>query len=239
MKLISLNVEGITHQTRVLSFLETAAADVLCLQEAPEAFVSKLLQWGYHTTFAPMMIHTGGEETFPEGVLLASREPHNADIHYYYQPQPNIIAFDPTDFRATKAQVVILAQLGEVTIATTHFTWGPDGSAATPEQTADLRALLNYLASKSPHVLCGDFNLPRGHNPLYPELCKHYTDTIPRNYRSSLDGTLHRRGGSPDKAFLFTDYMVDYLFTQPPYTASDVILTFGISDHAAVSARIH
>ena len=65
-----------------------------------------------------------------------------------------------------------------------------------------------------------------------------YTDTIPANYTSSLDKTLHRKGDDPSRAHLFTDFMVDYLFTKPDYQASDVRLEFGISDHAAVVATI-
>jgi endonuclease/exonuclease/phosphatase family metal-dependent hydrolase len=48
----------------------------------------------------------------------------------------------------------------------------------------------------------------------------------------------HRIGHLPEKQNLFTDYMVDYVFTQAPYTAHDVELVFDLSDHAAVVATI-
>ena len=86
--------------------------------------------------------------------------------------------------------------------------------------------------------MCGDFNIPRHYNPLYDELTKYYVDNIPLSYISSLDPTLHYAGSHPDKKMLFDSYMVDYIFTQTPYTATDVRLEFSISDHAGVVAHI-
>ncbi len=238
MKLISLNVEGITHLDKVLPFLETERADVLCLQEAPEQLAVPLSKLGYQTTFAPMDIRQSGQEAFTEGILLASRLPSSARSEYYHRPTEAIVPIDVTNVPGTVARAVIIASVGDYTIATTHFTWSPRGEIASPEQQANMAALLETLAPLPPHILCGDFNIPRQHNPLYTNLTEHYTDTIPAQYKSSLDASLHRHGKNPELKFLFDSFMVDYLFTKGPYSAKNVTLRFGISDHAAVIAHL-
>ncbi len=81
--------------------------------------------------------------------------------------------------------------------------------------------------------------MPRGYNTNYTQFCAHYTDEIPNTYTSSLDRTLHRLGSRSDlNAPIFDIYMVDYIFSQPPYRVTDVSLMFGVSDHAAVQAQI-
>jgi hypothetical protein len=82
-------------------------------------------------------------------------------------------------------------------------------------------------------------NMPRGYNANYEHFIKRYIDTIPKQYMSSLDRNLHRLGSDPDlKSPMFESYMVDYIFSQPPYIVEDVLLHFGVSDHAGVTAII-
>lgn len=238
MKLISLNLEGKRHLDTALPFLETAAADVLCLLEAPEDLQPWLTEHGYFVTFVPMVFRKQDGREFYDGIILASKLAHQAEVFYYYQPAADIVSYDQQDKRGTIAHPVIFATIGDYNLATTHFTWNPVGEIADQNQTTDLKKLLNYLQTKPPHLLCGDFNIPRHYNILYEELTKYYTDTIPPNYNSSLDANHHRAGKDPALEKLFTHFMVDYLFTQPPYTASAVQLEFGISDHAAVIATI-
>lgn len=132
----------------------------------------------------------------------------------------------------------ILCNDGLFKIATTHFTWTPQGEAPSEEQVLSMKAFLEKMQNMEPHIICGDFNIPRTENVLYGELTKHYTDAVPATYASSLDPSLHTLGNTPEKRHLFESFMVDYVFTQPPYTASDVRLEFGLSDHAAVVATI-
>jgi endonuclease/exonuclease/phosphatase family metal-dependent hydrolase len=126
----------------------------------------------------------------------------------------------------------------QYSIGTTHFTWTPDGDKPGFGQRADMKVFMEIVKKLPSHIMCGDFNIPRHHNALYENLTEIYTDTIPEKYKSSLDKTLHRIGHLPEKQTLFNDYMVDYVFTQPPYKASDVHLEFKLSDHAAVVATI-
>ena len=123
-------------------------------------------------------------------------------------------------------------------IATVHLMVTPDGKEI-PAQTASVKKLLKFLDTKEPHILCGDFNIPRGYNTNYHLFTDKYIDTIPHLYTSSLDRTLHRDGNNPElHSPIFDIYMVDYIFSQPPYSVSDVRLEFGVSDHAAVLAQI-
>lgn len=55
-------------------------------------------------------------------------------------------------------------------------------------------------------------------------------DNVPETYRTSIDGNIHRAGPLP--------LMVDCLFTTPGYTAADVVLKDGVSDHMAVAGEI-
>ena len=106
-------------------------------------------------------------------------------------------------------------------------------------QTNSVEKLIALLSNRPAHILCGDFNIPRGYNSNYELITKHYTDTIPSTFTSSLDRTLHRDGSKTNlHTPIFDVYMVDYIFTKEPYQVSDVQLQFGISDHAGVIATI-
>lgn len=241
MKLVSLNVEGKKHPTTVFPFLAAQAADVVCLTEAPEDWCMELEQLGYHTTFAPMLIRTR-TETYVEGVIFASKEPHQAITEYYHGSASDISEYHKGENREAIAHPVIVGSVtidGQVfTVATTHVMVTPNG-LADEHQRQGIRTLLEILNKKEPHVLCGDFNMPRGYNELYAEITQNYTDTVPVTYSSSLDKNIHRLGNSETLTEpIFEKYMVDYIFTQPPYEASEVTLHFNLSDHAAVVGEI-
>jgi len=240
MKLISLNVEGKKHTEIVFSFLMAEQADVVCLQEAPEDWCPQLQSLGYQTTFAPMLIRTRNE-THVEGVIFASKKKHDATTEYYYKSAAEVTDYTKGE-REKLAHPVIIGSviLNDITfsIATTHFMVTKDG-LADDHQRQGLEELLKTLAPKENHILCGDFNMPRSVNTLYPEVTKIYTDTVPDKFSSSLDRNIHRLGSSTTlNEPIFDSYMVDYIFTQEPYVASDVRLVFGLSDHAAVVGNI-
>jgi len=238
MKLISLNVEGTKHVLQVTKFLESQKADVVCLQEVTESMLEILKKLGYHTHFLPYCIHNNELE----GIVITSKLPSQFSSHYYYFPEWGITERDIQNLRETYAQGIVTARIetgtGIYTIATTHFTWNKEGEVASENQRTDMSALLSFTKQLPPHILCGDFNIPRNHNPLYEQLLSGYVDAIPRQYTSSLDKNIHRCGSDNSKAHLFDSFMVDYIFTMKPYTATDVHLVFGVSDHAAVTATI-
>ncbi len=244
MKLVSLNVEGNNHFKRVHSFLRNEQPDTLCLQEAPEYYTETLRALGYTTAFAPVCRETRNGETYNCGLLVGSRLPMTASEQYYVGSRDIITVHRPdigsvaNDVRPYLKATVTDTDGTTYTVATTHLIVTPNGHE-TETQVQHATALLALLKDEPPHVLCGDFNMPRGYNILYDRFTKRYTDTVPSSYTSSLDRTLHKSAHDPNlNAPIFDIYMVDYIFTEPPYTAHDVRLEFGISDHAAVIGEI-
>ncbi len=243
MKLISINIEGSMHLERVLPFIATESPDIFCLQEVYEKDLSLFAELGYTTHFLPLTQRMNHSTLDTEGIALCSREmPVHVASHIYNGDATVIPTFDSARIIDTFNNGVLHGEFSHngdtFIIATTHFTWNPHGNIASPEQTKSLERLLAYTATLPSHIICGDFNIPRNHNPLYDELVKKYADTIPTTYTSSLDKTLHRHGADADKDILFSSFMVDYIFTQPSYRASDVRLVFGTSDHAGVVGTV-
>lgn len=186
MKLISINIESSRHLDRVLPFIQKEKPDVLCLQEADENMLNELETQGYNIGFAPIYITTVEGKYLEEGELIASKYPLDAKIFYYYKPEGEIPHYNEEDKRNHTAQVLVSATVtidnDEYIFATTNFTWSPDGDNVTDNQILDLQTMREELATYQPHILCGDFNLPRGYNTLYPTLAEGYTDCIPEKY---------------------------------------------------------
>ena len=241
LKLITVNIEMSKHDNRVLALLDREQPDVVCLQEAPEAFSQKLQERGYQTTFAPMFIRDVHGEKAPVGVMLASNLPHDCRTHYYHQGASSIVEHDANNTEKTASFAYLISTInapeGTFTIATTHVMDTDDGHK-DDFQILGITNLLNALKQEASHIICGDFNIPRGYNTLYNDVTQSYIDEIPQTYKSSLDRNLHRLGNKKIVQPIFDEYMVDYIFSQPPYRASDVRLEFDISDHAAVIAHI-
>jgi endonuclease/exonuclease/phosphatase family metal-dependent hydrolase len=238
MKLISLNMEGRKHYEYIKPFLDTECADVVCLQEAPADMCDWLSKHNYQVTFAPMRHQSQNGHHYTEGIILASQHPHTTQTHYYFGSPDHIPTYNPDDRRRNLAHVVILGQVEDFLIATTHLPAPPRGELFYEPLDTDITSLHRYLKTQPPHILCGDMNTPRGINPSHQALVANYTDAVPQTYKSSLDRTLHRLGNEPDKQHLFDTFMVDYLLTQPPYQAQHVRLQFGVSDHAAIVATL-
>ncbi len=245
MKLISLNVEGERHYSTVLEFLDKEQPYVICLQEAAENYMSLLKDIGYTCEFLPRVRKKQEGNEFIDGSIIATKQPQTAEPYYYYEPQKELAfeQFDEQSERLKCKQGVLLSSLQidnvDFHIATTHFTWTPQGEKPNQAQIEDMTAMLQITSELPPHILCGDFNIPRDHSPLYKQLLTQYSDNIPTEYTSSLDKNLHQLGDDPTLTHLFTDFMVDYVFSQKPYKVSDVRLEFGVSDHAAVVAEIN
>lgn len=242
LTLVSLNIEGARHWDLVLPFLKDVDADVVCIQELFEHERTYIEALGYHSTYLRMAMNDIRNDVIHSGVGIFSKAPSKESNYYYYhRPTPNFRPYSKENLQHTVHRGVLTAAIphGEEVfhIATTHFTWTPDGLPNT-HQRQTFAALMSVVKTLEPHVICGDFNVPRHHNELYEKIIEVYTDEVPASYTSSLDKNIHRVSGSPSHAHLFTDYMVDYVFTQPPYKGSDTNLVFDVSDHAAVITHI-
>lgn len=247
MKLININIEGDKHFDTVLPFLEKERPDILCLQEVYRKDLHHFESHNFQSAFLPITRKMLQDRTEELGIALmidtASVMIENIESQYYHDPSGELRNFDTDHKNLTVNNAVLIGTLsvsGELfTIATTHFTWTPDGSIPNDYQRDDMGRFLTYMKTVAPHCVIGDLNIPRNHNPLYEELLTHYRDAIPNTYTSSLDREKHRLATDPEKAHLFSDYMVDHLLIQELYRAEDVRLEFGISDHAAIVATLN
>lgn len=241
LKLISLNIEEDKHYDLVLGFLHREQPEVVCLQEVPETFLPMLIEQGYICSFAPMFTSKYIAEKTLIGVAIVSKIPFVKTVNYYYQNQPAIRQNEMHKYIIGKSYACLGAHFTlhgvKYDIFTTHLPVTPHGKA-DEEQIIATEKMLALLAEKDSHIICGDFNIPRNINHLYKNITKKYTDEIPLQYKSSLDQNLHRLGNQTLDDPIFEKYMVDYIFTQSPYKATDVRLEFGVSDHSAVVAII-
>jgi endonuclease/exonuclease/phosphatase family metal-dependent hydrolase len=243
LRLVSLNMEGAKHQDVITSFLDYHQPDVICLQEMPSHYIHTIMTLGYHVTFRPLWTDCELAPDDAVGVAIASKTTHDAETFWYYGQKQALRPFDSKNKITTSSFGCIISTVtsasGETyNIATTHLPVTSDGKSDN-DQCIAVDNLLKVLKIKKPHILCGDMNMPRGYNDNYQKFTDIYTDEVPTHYRSSLDRVHHRCANKTDlNAPIFDIYMVDYIFTQPPYTATNVRLEFGVSDHAAVLADI-
>jgi endonuclease/exonuclease/phosphatase family metal-dependent hydrolase len=243
IKLISLNIERSKHLDLVMPFLEREKPDVVCLQEIMERDVPLFEKALDGKCF--FSVNTRHQADGNPGVMgcgiLSRLSAHSFTEDWYVRNSEEIPTFDFTNANtkhATENHAVLscTVEVGSVAykIATTHFTWTPDGKP-DEYQREDLKKFLPILDSLGEFVLCGDFNAPRG-GEIFSALSGRYKDNIPAGYNSSLDPDLHRIGKT--KPHELDGKMVDGLFTTEEYQASDVRLEFGVSDHAAIIASI-
>lgn len=234
LKLISINIENEKHIEKVCDFILREKPDVLCLQELLERDVpvfEKALD--ARGVFAPMGILPVASSHEIMGVGIFSPLPmSNIQSHYYARYGEHLRLWinettNPTDRVLLSAKIIV--DETPHTIATTHFTWTPDGQS-TERQRRDLAALFAVLATHEDILFCGDMNAPRGRE-TFDTIARRYQDHIPRQYATSLDPELHRTRGEKR-------YMVDGLFGTAHYKTENVRLQNGISDHMAIVATI-
>ena len=238
LSLTSINIEHSKHLPRVQKFLQTRKPDVACFQEACRKDLPFLMEHvGPYLAWAPMTLYPETHGPEPLGLAIISRWPLTGITPIVYKTATPDGALPTYDYsrKGWTGNINWTLLTATVTngapfrLATTHFTWTPEG-AATEEQLADADLILAETAKEPELILCGDFNAPRG-RATFSKFASTYRDNIPAHYTTSLDGTLHRAGPLP--------YMVDGLFTTPHYTAKDVELHTGVSDHCAITATLH
>jgi exonuclease III len=240
MKIVSLNIEMDRHYQTVVPFIKKERPDVLCLQEVYEEDLSFLLENFppyKHTFFTPMTRKKENAEVRTFGHLIATNHPStllSLDYYYTLNKDPHDIPwFDREHVSRTvnRALTVVDVEIDGVpyTIGNTHFTWTPDGMPDA-QQRKDMPRLLALVKKHSDMVLCGDFNIPRGINEQWETLTKHFTDNIPPHIDNTLDPTYHRVPG--------IKRAVDGLFTTSGYSASNVEVRCGLSDHCGIITTI-
>lgn len=238
MKLVSLNIERAKHLDRILAFLQKERPDVACLQEVFQPDLADFAQrLGLGYVFAPMVLMGRAQPEEPPfvpfGIGMLSRFPIKNVQRRYYDGEETVASkaiFNgiPDAYAHPLLSARFQTDGEQLTLATTHFSWTPDGKP-NDTQRKHLQALLKLLEGFDDFVLCGDFNTPRG-GEIFTELAKRYKDNIPPHYQTSIDGSLHRAGP--------LQLMIDGLFSTPHYEVSNVRLQDGVSDHCAILATV-
>jgi endonuclease/exonuclease/phosphatase family metal-dependent hydrolase len=233
LKFIQVNIERSKHLNLVIPFLKAEDPDVVTVQELMERDVAKLEEaLGMPCFYAPMCLHPAEKNPGIMGDGIFSKHPMIKSENIYYHKSANPVVLHTEGVPGTTANAVTLCDIekeGEIfRIATTHFTWTPDGKP-NDLQRRDMENMLKVLSTQGEFVFSGDFNAPRG-GEMFGVLAQIYKDNIPPEVTSSIDGTIHRAGPLP--------YMVDGIFSTPGYQVSNVVMHTGVSDHCAFSALI-
>lgn len=232
--LASCNMEGDKHILRIKDFLMAHSPDVVCFQEAPEADVIRIAdQLNYSYTFRGNAIFR--KESIPGlksdktmGLAILSHLPIVNLNQFTYAGDPNVLPiYKHHEPNSRRREVLYVDLPGNLRIATTHFTWAPNGGI-NDEQKRDIQKMLKGVQMLGECVFSGDFNFPRP-NELYQIMTSNFSDQIPEKYLSSLDPYLSPHA---DKIQL----MVDYIFSTPMYDIQSVQLITGVSDHQAILA---
>lgn len=240
MKVIQLNIERNKHLERFIPFLLAEQPDVVCLEEVMERTVPQLEdKLGMQATFAPMAILRGYEpdtEGDRWGICFLSRVNHRVVEEVYLVGSRDEIRIHT--YKAlmagvdTIAKVLLVVEVEEqrsvFTLGMTHFTWAPNGQVSDLQEH-DMATLEGVLDRYPKLILCGDFNIPRG-NKLYERLAARFTDNVPSTVTTTIDQKLHRKTGLM--------YVVDYLFSTPHFTVTDIRVVDGVSDHCALVANV-
>jgi endonuclease/exonuclease/phosphatase family metal-dependent hydrolase len=247
-KLLTLNIEGDNHLARVKPFIAEENPDIICLQEVFREDISVLVGTEYQVEFLPLCLKVRRSgELAQRGVAICTRTPAWKVVReYYHQPTTTCVPADDTD-ETTKRRTYWYGVIGvtiedgghDMNICSTHFTWTSNG-LSTPAQAEDMKKLLTLTAEFAPHIICGDFNMPRRQNTLYPLVATHYTDHIPNVYETTMYVPLHRVKDDPVESKRINQFVVDYIFSTPgAYEVLGVELRGNISDHYGVVAHVN
>lgn len=237
LKIISLNIEKNKHLSQVIPFFHQQKPDIIMLQEVLLAdipvFVKALKMEGL---FTPMRSFQAKEGAQILGLATFSALPiTKSHSTYYFGDKPSIpVGFeeDPLHNLNTARAILVTEILKEnktYCFINTHFTWTPDGQESE-RQHHDLQRLFSLLSQIPDFILCGDFNAPRG-RVIFSKIAAKYKDNIPLHITTTIDKNLHKAGD--------LQLVVDGLFSTPQYSVEDVEVFEGLSDHCAISAKVH
>lgn len=233
MKVVSLNIERHKHFDLVKNFLAKENPEIICLMEVCQSDVAILAGEDYpYRIYAPNAVMPESEGKGTTGVAILSKEMMDDYEVFYCGEDPDSL-LEPVGAGYTHLPVLILANLGDLQIGAIHFTWTPDGSI-DDQQRRNMEILLDYLSTKDELVICGDFNIPRG-NEMYKKLLTNYRDNVPAEIDTTLDPNLHRANFEISGKL---KYVVDYIWSTPKYTVSEVRVEQGVSDHCGIVFKI-
>jgi len=238
IKLMTLNIEGDRHLDRFLPVVHTINPDVICLQEVFEVNLERIATELQMTTvkFVPTVIAQQKNQYHISplgnwGVAIMTKLAVTDWQVERYSGFRDLKVFQlPND----DVRTIIIGHFSdgaaEYRIATTHFTWTPDGEV-TDAQRQDFDRLKPILQRYPELILCGDFNSPRSKEMfgLFETLFK---DNLPSEVMTTIDSSLHYAG------HLNLQLVVDTIFSTPEYKVTDVQVVSGLSDHKGIVGMV-
>ncbi len=239
IKHININIQGEKHLDRVFSLLEKEQPDTVAVQEILERDIPRFKErFGYDAFYvrfsdhsSKAILHDPSKSSVPSGAAILSKHPFLFTKHKRYANKDADIELffkEVVSMHRDLLNVGVMVDGETYVLATTHFTWTPDGKSSE-HQKHDLHKMVRMLERIGPCVFTGDFNSARGFE-IFDELARLMKDNVPTNITTTLDQHLHR----VQRLHL----VVDGYFSRPPYTVSDVRVIDGISDHCAIVGTI-
>jgi len=235
LRLLTLNIEGHKHLDRWLPIVKNILPDAVCLQEIFAADLPRIEQeLSMSSVFVPMSdiqvvnrykIHPLGHWGIAQLTSLPTR---NVQKKQYGGGDMIPVFHKPNDSQRMVLFQEIKKSERWFPIATTHFTWSPEGEYTTLQQE-DFGRLAEIIRFYPELVLCGDFNAPRG-----KELFSHFSDILedrlPKNVTTTIDKDLHYAGD--------LHLVVDAIFSTPNLQVTNVQTISGVSDHMGVVGEV-
>ncbi len=241
MKLLTVNIEGHKHLDLVTNLITEEQPDVICLQEVFESDVLRIQQ-AFDQPSQLVTMHSANAVVLNEneygiapmgnwGIAILIRksllrdEEASFNCHFYVGAEQTVPEFT-SPHSPRRSLLAVRASSGGQTfeIATTHFTWTPNGQSS-PQQHNDVKQLKLNMGIYNRFILCGDFNAPRG-GEIYTQLAEGLVDHIPRDVLTTLDHRFHYAG--------MLNLVVDGVLSTPDISSINTRVIDGVSDHKAI-----
>lgn len=234
--LSSCNIEGDRHTESVEAMVKQYSPDIICLQEAEELLVNNIANsHGYELIFRPSALidkslyPTLNRNKIIGLALLSKIHIFRSGVYTYRNDTDKVPVYLPGNPNSVRKELLFATLANGFTIATTHFTWAPNGKV-TSFQLVDIIKLKQAIKELGEIIFTADLNSPRP-NQIYTQINNILKDNIPQNVDTTLDPKLHRNKTG-------VKLVVDYLFTSKSYLVTEIALITGISDHKAIIAKI-
>lgn len=241
MKLLTLNIEGHKHLDLVKGLLAEEQPEIICLQEVFASDLPALMEVlqpksQFASVFSPnaKVLKNNDYHIEPMGdwgiVLIANRKllesGENAFHQLFYVGEAQVVPEFTGPSSPRRSLLVAQISLGNqnFVVATTHFTWTPNGQAS-PQQHRDIKQLKLHLKNFNRYILCGDFNAPRG-GEIYAQMTEGLVDHTPKEVVTTLDQQFHYAG--------MLNLVVDGVLSTPDISSIKTRVIDGVSDHKAI-----
>jgi endonuclease/exonuclease/phosphatase family metal-dependent hydrolase len=226
---------------KVLDFLLTNKADIICLQELTRGYVDQTQEntWdylahelGYDYAYKDMPILADGEE-WQQGNAIFSKFPIK-ERSWHWINKPGEVP-DPTDQYRSYVEVQLQIDTEVLTVATTHTSY-PGRSALSEKRKLEIEKLVSLIDQHpTNYVLCGDLNAEP--ESMFIKMLSHKLKSAGPDFNQKTWTTKPHSEAAFEALDL--DWRLDYIFvSRNMEVKSSKILQTSVSDHLPVLAEI-